>query len=550
MVRALVILLSVLLSSCQLFHITEILDTAERQLAEHPDSALTTMRSIRRFEVLKPQVRARYGVLYSAVLDKNYIDIASDSLIRFSADYYDLYGTPEQRMRAYYYLGRTQENAGQILPATLSFLDAAQYSDRVDDNYLKGLLYSQLGDIYSKQHNSKKAYEYSERSYNYYKVADMPRHQAYQLYRMGCLNNYLKNISLAEKHLTQAKELAIASDFSELVTYCNTELLGTYTLLEKFDKAYELLQQIDLNYYTNSVNSTLISAIITLDYKGEKERAKELLNRGWELAKNGLDSCNMHFCLSRIHFFNKKYTDCIRETIIWNNLNTTWTIKNMITTDARDLENELLERKSQFIQAKARRIKITLVVLIILISVVFIGGFIYKHITTKRKESELTRKLESNIAHLEDIRHNFDSQSQEISKMLHNMSANQYMIFDDLCNTYYERNSGAKLQISIYNKVQELIDTFSHDAKTLANIENIINTCHNNAMEKLRSEITFLKDDDYKILCYIFAGFSNQAIAVFINSEAGAVATRKSRLKSKIINANTQSKELFASLFT
>ena len=180
---------------------------------------------------------------------------------------------------------------------------------------------------------------------------------------------------------------------------------------------------------------------------------------------------------------------------------------------------------------------------------VFIGGFIYKHITTKRKESELTRKLESNIAHLEDIRHNFDSQSQEISKMLHNMSANQYMIFDDLCNTYYERNSGAKLQISIYNKVQELIDTFSHDAKTLANIENIINTCNNNAMEKLRSEITFLKDDDYKILCYIFAGFSNQAIAVFINSEAGAVATRKSRLKSKIINANTQSKELFASLF-
>lgn len=147
MVRALVILLSVLLSSCQLFHITEILDTAERQLAEHPDSALATMRSIRRFEVLKPQVRARYGVLYSAVLDKNYIDIASDSLIRFSADYYDLYGTPEQRMRAYYYLGRTQENAGQILPATLSFLDAAQYTDRVDDNYLKGLLYSQLGDI-------------------------------------------------------------------------------------------------------------------------------------------------------------------------------------------------------------------------------------------------------------------------------------------------------------------------------------------------------------------------------------------------------------------
>lgn len=549
MVRALVILLSLLLSSCQTLTLQKALDTAERQLLECPDSALATVRTINHAEALRPSLRAHYGVIYSAALDKNRIDITSDSLIRFSVDYYDIFGSPEQRMRAYYYLGRTQENAGEIMPATLSFLDAAQYTDQVDDNYIKGLLYSELGEVYILHMQYKKAYNYFEQSYNYYKAENMPQHQAYQLYRMGYLNNYLKNINLAEKHLTQAKELAIASDFSKLVTYCNTELLGTYTLLEKFDKAYELLQQIDLNYYTNSVNSTLISAIITLDYKGEKERAKELLNRGWELAKNSADSCNMHFCLSRIHFFNKKYTDCIRETIIWNNLNTTWTIKNMITTDARDLENELLEQKAQFIQAKARRIKISLTALIIFISAAFICSFIYKHITTKRKEAELTRKLESNIAHLEDIRRNFDAQSKEMSEMLHNMSANQYLIFDDLCNTYYERNSGAKLQISIYNKVQELIDTFSHDAKTLANIENIINTCHNNAMEKLRSEITFLKDDDYKILCYIFAGFSNQAIAVFTNSEVGAVATRKSRLKSKIINANTQSKELFASLF-
>ena len=140
----------VVLCSCQAFHVSEILDTAERQIVEYPDSALTTMRSIRRYAVLVPQVRARYGVLYSAALDKNYIDVASDSLVRYSADYYDLHGTPEQRMQAYYYLGRTQQNAGEDLSATLSFLDAAQYTDAVDNNYLKGLLYSQLGEMYSR----------------------------------------------------------------------------------------------------------------------------------------------------------------------------------------------------------------------------------------------------------------------------------------------------------------------------------------------------------------------------------------------------------------
>ena len=549
MVRALVILIAVLLSSCQTLTLQKTLDTAERQLLECPDSALATVRTINHAETLRPSLRARYGVIYSAALDKNRINITSDSLIRFSVDYYDIFGSPEQRMRAYYYLGRTQENAGEIMPATLSFLDAAQYTDQVDDNYLKGLLYSQLGIMYNNQLQLNRAYEYFEQSYNYYKAEDMPQHQAYQLYQMGYINLYQKDIYIAEKHLIQAKELAISSNFDTLATLCNTELLEVYTALQNYDKAYKLLQQINPTSYTNSVNNTLTSAAIVLHHKGEKERAKELLNSGWKLAKNSVDSCNMHHCLSRIHYLDKKYLECIHETTIWSNLNLSWTAKNMISTDAENLENELLKQKAQFIQARARRIKIAFVALILLISATFIGGLIYKHITTKRKEAELTRKLESNIAHLEDIRRNFDAQSKEMSEMLHNMSANQYLIFDDLCNTYYERNSSSKLQISIYNKVQELIDTFSYDAKTLANIESIINSCHNNAMEKLRNEITFLKDDDYKLLCYIFAGFSNQAIAVFTNSEVGAVATRKSRLKSKIVKADTPHKELFVSLF-
>ena len=86
--------------SCQAFRITDILDNAERQLAVAPDSALMTMRSVRKYAVLIPKHRARYGVLYSAALDKNYIDVASDSLIRFSADYYDLKGTPIERMKS------------------------------------------------------------------------------------------------------------------------------------------------------------------------------------------------------------------------------------------------------------------------------------------------------------------------------------------------------------------------------------------------------------------------------------------------------------------
>ena len=137
---------------------------------------------------MMPSVRARYSLLYSKTLDKNDIDTASDSLIRYSTDYYDLYGTPAQRLEAYYYYGRTQENAKEYLSATLSFLYAEQFADVVDNNYLKGLLYSHLGEMYSHYNRVSQALQYYEKSYNYYKKANLPQHQAYQLYGMGMMH--------------------------------------------------------------------------------------------------------------------------------------------------------------------------------------------------------------------------------------------------------------------------------------------------------------------------------------------------------------------------
>ena len=112
---------------------------------------------------------------------------------------------------------------------------------------------------------------------------------------------------------------------------------------------------------------------------------------------------------------------------------------------------------------------------------------------------------------------------------------------------YYDDDK--KQQIDLYNRVKSLIEKFSSDAETLAKIERDIDLRHDGAMGKLRAELANLNATEYRLACYIFAGFSNQAISVFMQSESGAVATRKSRLKSKIIKANPPSLQLFVSLF-
>lgn len=83
----------------------------------------------------------------------------------------------------------------------------------------------------------------------------------------------------------------------------------------------------------------------------------------------------------------------------------------------------------------------------------------------------------------------------------------------------------------------------------LQELELIVNTCHDNAMEKLRNEFSSMKEADIRLLCYIFVGFSPQVISLFMKDTVANVYARKSRLKSRIKSAETANKELFLALF-
>lgn len=546
MVRGLLILLSCLMCSCQLFHISEILDTAERQIGECPDSALTTMRSIRRYAVLLPPVRARYGVLYSAALDKNYIDIASDSLIRYSADFYDLYGTPEQRMTAYYYLGRTQENAGDILHATLSFLDAAQYTDAVDNNYLKGLLYSNLGVMYNNHFHYEKAYKYAEQSYQYYKAAGLKQHMAFQLYWKGATCEKLNRHKQSISYLNDAINLAESINHKQIILWSYRTLIIIYENISDTNNALKLIQEGENKFGTSLYNYSNIcgAAATVFAHKGELCKSKNLLDKGWKYAKDDLDSSAMYLYTSKIAILNNQIN---KGYDIYNK-----SLEIQFNIAAKNAGGPLNHSVGKYFEQKAinaknrsEQQKRIYIILLTAIAVCVVAAAIY----SRKKALQQRRQIENNIAVIADIRKSIESQNKEIAAKLQASAKGHFDIFDEICNLYYEQPTDAKKQIVIYNKINNLISSFRSDAKVLANIEDIVNICYNNAITKVRNEMPQLREDELRMLCYIFAGFSNQAIAVFLNCEIGTVATRKSRLKSKITKANTTHKELFISLF-
>ncbi len=79
----------------------DLLNEAERQMTDRPDSAKTTLESIVRRTVRTRKSRARFALLYSQALDKNFIDVDCDSLACIATAYYRSRGNPDEKALAF-----------------------------------------------------------------------------------------------------------------------------------------------------------------------------------------------------------------------------------------------------------------------------------------------------------------------------------------------------------------------------------------------------------------------------------------------------------------
>lgn len=136
-------------------------------------------------------------------------------------------------------------------------------------------------------------------------------------------------------------------------------------------------------------------------------------------------------------------------------------------------------------------------------------------------------------------------QNLHIRRAVGELMVERFGIVDELCAAYYEHQGTPREQKKICEEVKRHIKSMSDDAATL---ERHVNRYAGNVMAKFREEFPTLKDSDYKLFLYLVAGFSGKAISVFIGEKLEVVYNRKSRLKSKIRNSDSVSKDIFLEL--
>lgn len=146
------------------------MDKAENLMDAKPDSALVVLENIPSSSVKGKEAAARYALLKSIALDKNYIDTTNFDVLQPAIDYYVKNGTPDEQFRTYYYQGRIYQNQGDDDSAMRSFMNGCDLRHGVTDSLLLAHTLVAQGTLYLKQYKINDFVHYNMEAAKLYKT--------------------------------------------------------------------------------------------------------------------------------------------------------------------------------------------------------------------------------------------------------------------------------------------------------------------------------------------------------------------------------------------
>ena len=150
-----ILLLVLTLMACTGHRYPTKLVVADSLCAANPDSALRLLTQYKdSIKSASKADRMYYELLLADAMNKAYVDMTTDSILKEVTDYYDRHGSSNEQMRAHYLLGCAYRDMGEAPMALQCYQDAVDKADTLshDCNYrLLTSVYGQMAEIYHKQ---------------------------------------------------------------------------------------------------------------------------------------------------------------------------------------------------------------------------------------------------------------------------------------------------------------------------------------------------------------------------------------------------------------
>ena len=258
-----------------------LLKDVESYMEARPDSALAMLEGIDKSELTSKELEAKYALLLSQALDKNYIDLQSDSVIVPAVRYYENHGTPDERLLTHYYRGVIYLNDGDRESAMESYIKAERYVDECRDYGVIARLYTAKMNLYRYAYDFASALEQEEIASSYFlKDKDTIRYIS-TLNTITGLKMQLGQYSEAYQYLDKIKSLWNNLDeYQKSIYYSNMlHLSKSDSVLNTGSILKEYVSEISNHQYADWLN--IANAYISVsDYQSASDAIDRYIEYG------------------------------------------------------------------------------------------------------------------------------------------------------------------------------------------------------------------------------------------------------------------------------
>ncbi len=461
----------------------------------------------------------------------------------------------DERARALFFCAQDSYASGDMAEALLYLIEAEKSAQVANDEAYEGRIRRFKGDIYGEGCLFANALEEYQRCKECFTEADMAEHAAYALYDEGVTLVHMRDYERAEELLYETLEYAAENESLGLYYGALHYLLDIAVYTNDIEVCNELLARYDegdSDYY-HVEHKNFVEAVVAA-HEGDIHRAELLLSKETVNEDNLDDYYHTRYLVYRIGGDNTKAIEWLERGKSRQDM-LTLSVLNQPTLNIelellqsrleaerteRDLISKNMEQERQLAEAERQHTQTR----ILWVSAMLVITTILIIIYVRHRWQEKNRAIAQYIETIRELQMASRDMPDEMNATITTIYRDRFSELNALCETFYDHSGTTRQKNLVFNQLSETIESIKGDNKRLVEMEKAVNTYRNNLMQRLREQVVKLNERDMRVALYVFAGFSNRAIAIFIDSDPTNVSKIRYNIKQKIKSANAEDAEM------
>lgn len=526
----------------------------ESYIQDRPDSALLVLESISPDDMKTVGDAARFSLLHTMAIDKNYIDTADISLIMPAVTYYSKDRDSDEYMKAMFYLGRLNRHANNCQDAIVASMIAKDIAGKAGDLYWEAMAASEIAYTYSWNYISEEELAYILEAHNLWTEYGDPARIAKS---MSNLATAYANVGEYYKADSLLADLCVSypEDCSYVVKRAHNALkirdYDSGVIVKWFEEAMDGGADMTLdNYYEYAYALTLC---------GETAAAQKILSQLEPYPK----TTKAHHLLFQIAEVKEDYKEAFHELKKYIDRSDSVVLRQLDQSVYKAVANQSRLEAEQMETKKDKAVAVGLLSTVVFLCLVLavLALFRYRKHAMEMEIGRLLRTCDESSRRLESMRIESELKLEDKNRQLESTEERLLKLRSSFARIYqnqlkaighlFDYNSPQTgqhldaLRQSYSSRMENILNAVRKETRNQKEFEAIVNKELDNIMQKLREDFPKFSEEDYTLLSYWIVGFDATTCSILLDCTENNLRVRKTRLTKKIQASGSGNLDLY-----